>query len=250
MFRKNLVQGPPYFRGDPSYEESRADIVLGADLLAAQYAGYRAYAAMEAIRGNKDTAAMYLGEASDVKSLVNIKWWSPTSGTFYGFMDKDRQLHGSADADLLYWNVVEDGPKTQWSVHALVEKMRTEPDKEVEPESHYAEILYRYGDSAMAYREVLDLSRPGRERQEYPEVSYSVVGAIVNGLMGINVVPAVSTEEVLRDGQFSTVIETMPNLTAQTTWAQIKNLPVPVASFRFGTTARQKRLLQIKVSRS
>jgi hypothetical protein len=46
MHRTIQVDGPPYFRGDPSYDESQADVMLGVDLLATQYAGYRSYAAI------------------------------------------------------------------------------------------------------------------------------------------------------------------------------------------------------------
>jgi hypothetical protein len=89
-----IIPAPPYFRGDPSYEESRPDILLGVDLLATEYAGYRSFAAMEAIRGNKTAAEMYLGIASDVKSLVNTAWWNPTGEYFYAFLDQDHHLQG------------------------------------------------------------------------------------------------------------------------------------------------------------
>jgi hypothetical protein len=52
--------------------------------------------------------------------------------------------------------------------------IRTEPVTAVEAKSHYAEILYRYGDPEAAYTQIMDLTRAGRERREYPEVSYSV----------------------------------------------------------------------------
>ena len=121
-----------------------------------------------------------------------MKWWNPNGEYFYAFLDKNHQFQGRAGADLLYRDVVDDGPKTRGALEDLLNTMRSEPESEVEPESHYAEILYRYGDPDAAYAEIMDLTRPGRERQEYPEVSYSVVGAIVNGLMGVNVEPACS----------------------------------------------------------
>jgi hypothetical protein len=226
MSRRMIIPAPPYFRGDPSYEESRPDILLGVDLLATEYAGYRSFAAMEAIRGNKTAAEMYLGIASDVKSLVNTAWWNPTGEYFYAFLDQDHHLQGRAGADLLYWDVADDGPKAQGALDTLLKTMKSEPASEVEPESHYAEILYRYGDPDAAYGEIMDLARAGRERQEYPEVSYSVVGAIVNGLMGINVESAASIEEIVHGVRFETVVRTLPQLTGETSWAELRNLPV------------------------
>jgi hypothetical protein len=226
MLRNNVIPGPPYFRGDPSYKESSPDIILGIDLLATQYAGYRSLAAIEAARGEHRTTELYLKSASDVKSLINTKWWNAPGGYFYAFLDKDHRFQGRAGADLLYRNVADQGPKAQSALDALLKTMRSEPASAVEPESHYAEILYRYGEAEEAYAVIMDLTRPGRERQEYPEVSYSVIGAIVDGLMGISVVPAAPMEGLARSKHFDTVVETLPQLTAATAWAELRNLPI------------------------
>lgn len=226
MTRTTSPQVTQYFHGDPSYDESRRDIVLGIDMLATEYAGYRSFAAIDAIRGNLPQAQMYLQSASDVKSLINTRWWDSAGQYFYGYLDGDHRFQGHASASLLYRDVVDEGPKTQRSLDALLAKMRDEPQSEVEPESHYAEILYRYGRSGAAYEEIMDLARPGRARHEYPEVSYSVIGAIVNGLMGINVEPSVSLEALVHGAKFETVVSTMPRLTRQTAWAEVHNVPV------------------------
>ena len=125
--------------------------------------------------------------------------------------------------------------------------MRSEPESEVEPESHYAEILFRYGDPEAAYAEIMDLTRPGRERQQYPEVSYSVVGAIVNGLMGVNVKLDVPIEDVVRGKHCETVVTTLPQLTAETTWAELRNLPIGNGSITVRHyTESEKRSSSIK----
>lgn len=226
MTRKNTASPPPFFRGDPSYEESRRDMELGVDLLATQYAGYRSFAAIQTLRGNKDSAKMYMQNASEVKSLVNSKWWNPSEKYFYSYLDNNRQFQGRGGSDILYRDVADDGLRAQSALNALIEKTHTEPASAVEPRSHFAEILYRYGDPDAAYAEIMDLSHPGRERREYPEVSYSVIGALVNGMMGVNVKPSVSAEELADTTQPETVIETMPQLTGKTRWVEVRNLPV------------------------
>lgn len=226
MTRETVLQDTSYFRGDPSYAESRRDIALGADLLAAQYAGYRSYAAIAAIRGDASTAKEYQDVAADVKFLINTKWWSPSTNDFHGFLDNKHQFVGRAGADLLYWDAVDDGLKAQSALDTLLKTMRDEPASAVEPESHYAEILYRYGDPDAAYAEIMDLTRAGRERREYPEVSFSTIGAIVNGLMGINVEQAVPIDGAAQSEHFETVVRTLPQLTSGTAWAELRNLPV------------------------
>ncbi len=226
MTRQSAPQKSSYFHGDPSYEESRRDIALGVDLLATQYAGYRSFAAIEAIQKDVNSAKRYLDAAEEVKSLINTKWWNASGRYFYAFLDNNHELHGRAGADLLYRDAIDPGSKTESALDALLKTMRSEPEGEVEPESHYAEILYRYGVPDAAYAEIMDLSREGRARREYPEVSYSVIGAIVNGLMGINVEPAVSIEDMANGKGFEPVVQTLPQLSAPTAWAEVRNLPI------------------------
>ena len=226
MMRQSPPQKSQYFHGDPSYEESRRDLALGVDLLATQYAGYRSFAAIEAIRGDYDAAKQYSAVAADVKSLINTKWWNSSGNYFYAFLDNRHKFQGRAGADLLYRDAIDAGPKTQSALNNLLKRMRTEPESEVESESHYAEILYRYGQPDAAYAEILDLSRDGRTRREYPEVSYSVIGAIVNGLMGVNVEPAFSIQDMAAGRRFETVVKTLPQLSAPTGWAELRNLPI------------------------
>ena len=58
----------------------------------------------------------------------------------------------------------------------------------IEEESYLAQTLYRYGEIDAAYARILDLTRADKERREYPEVSFSVIGALVTGTMGIDIV--------------------------------------------------------------
>jgi hypothetical protein len=45
--------------------------------------------------------------------------------------------------------------------------------------------LFRYGRNDAAYQVLADLSSPQKARREYPEVSYSVIEALVSGVMGV-----------------------------------------------------------------
>jgi hypothetical protein len=226
MKRKSNIETPPFFRGDPTYEESSRDNLVGIDLLATQYAAYRAYAAIQSIRGNRQAARHSLQTAAQMKSLINTVWWNSSQGYFYAFLNKQHQFTGRAGADLLYRDAAEAGPKTTSALQTLLTTMKKEPESAVEAKSHYAEILYRYGDPDAAYAQIIDLTREGRERREYPEVSYSVIGAIATGLMGVRVEPALPLAEVAGGKPFETVVTTMPQLTGKIMWAELRNLPV------------------------
>jgi hypothetical protein len=215
-----------FFRGDPSYEENQEPFVLGVDLLATQYGGYLAYSRIQELRGDPDSARTYREKAREVRSLVNGTWWDPQAHLFRGFLSKDHRLEGWAGSALLYRDVVEDGPKLRSALDDLLAAIRERPSSGVEGQSHHAEILYRYGVPDVAYAQMIDLAREDRGRREYPEVSYSVIGATVTGLMGIRVEPA-PPALAEREGMFvDRVLRTLPALGPQTAWAALSNLPV------------------------
>lgn len=226
MQRTSNIEMPPFFRGDPTYEESSRDNLVGIDLLATQYAAYRAYAAIQSIRGNGQAAQRSLENAAKMKRLINTTWWNAAGGYFYAFFNKQHQFTGRAGADVLYRDAADAGPKTASALRTLLATMKTEPVSAVEAKSHYAEVLYRYDDAEAARAQVIDLTREGRERREYPEVSYSVIGAMTMGLMGIRVEPTLPLAELVAGKRFATVVETLPQLTAETSWAEIRNVPV------------------------
>ncbi|GGG66323.1 hypothetical protein [Edaphobacter dinghuensis] len=226
MKRTSNIETPPFFRGDPTYEESSRDNLVGIDLLATQYAAYRAYAAIQSIRGNGQAARRSMENAAEMKRLINTTWWNAAGGYFYAFFNKQHQFIGRAGADVLYRDAAEAGPKTASALQTLLATMKTEPVSAVEAKSHYAEILYRYGDAAAARAQILDLTREGRERREYPEVSYSVMGAMTMGLMGVRVEPTQPPAKIAAGRHLAVVVETMPRLTAATGWAELRNLPV------------------------
>jgi hypothetical protein len=213
-------------RGIPGYAEAQRNYVVGVDLLAAQCAAYRAYAYIEAVRGDTDTATDYLSKAVQEKSLINGGWWNAKPRHFYSYLNLNHQLQGEADSDLLYWNAADEGPKAEAALHGLLNRIREHPSSAVEAESHYPEVLYRYGAPGVAYSQIMDLARPGRYRQEYPEVSYSVVGAIITGLMGINVEPSVPINSATQGDYVEVVVKTLPSLTKETAWAEVGNLPI------------------------
>ena len=218
-------------RGIPGYNEENGDFVVGIDLLATQYRAYLAYARIQEVRGNMDVARLYLKRAADLKAFVNREWWDEKNQSFYDRLGTDYRLIGRKDTFWniaeLYWTVAEDGPKAKAAVNAIVEQIKRNPSIAVETQSHHAEILYRYGVPDVAYLQMMDLARQDRSRREYPEVSYSVIGAIVTGLMGVSVDPVVTGKESdLLEYFGDQFVMTVPQLTNQTAWAELRNLPI------------------------
>ncbi|MGH9771123.1 MAG: hypothetical protein ACRD4Q_05420 [Candidatus Acidiferrales bacterium] len=61
-------------RGIPGYQEGSSDYIVGVGFLATQFAAYRAYASIQALRGNFSGAQAYAEKAVSVKDLVNSTW--------------------------------------------------------------------------------------------------------------------------------------------------------------------------------
>ena len=214
-----------FFRGLPGYPENRQGYAVSVDLLATQYSAYRGYAFVQALRGNLDGAQALLKKADAVKSLVNSTWWDDSHHHFYSLLDKDHHLQGEAGSALLYRDIVDEGAKAKAAINDFVVAIKSRPAS-VEGQSHHAEILYRYGQPELAYEQMLDLASEDHPRREYPEVSYSVVGAIVTGTMGINVTPPSPLESLTQGNYVEVVVKTLSGLTKQTPWAELRNLPI------------------------
>jgi hypothetical protein len=205
-------------RGIPSYIEGGNRLVAGVDLLASEYAGFQAYSHVQQLRGNAAGAREYRQKALEVKKLVNEGWWNQGAHQFYSTLDRDYKLQGPdrlrlGDRAVLYYGVAEDGAREQSALDGLMELIKQPASPAIEEESHYAEIFYRYGFPDAAYSQIMDLTRPDRNRREYPEVSYSVIGAIVGGMLGV----AAESDHA---------ISSLPALVHQTAWAEVAGLPV------------------------
>ena len=218
-------------RGIPGYNEESDDFVVGLDLLAAQYAGFHAYARIQEATGEFAAARTWLTAAQRVKTLVNTTWWDGSVGSFHDYLSTSHRLrHRSAttwNSAALYWPVAAEGPQVRATVQGLVRQIQGSRSAPIEEQSHHPEVLYRYGAAETAYDQLLDLSRADRDRREYPEVSFSVVGAIVTGTMGVSVDPVATGREADLVPYFANPhVMTLSQLTSQTAWAELRHLPV------------------------
>jgi hypothetical protein len=198
-------------RGLASYNEDEEGMNVGADLPAAQYAGFKAYALLRRARGDAAEAAAFDQKAADLQAFFHRTWWDSAAGRYYVFHSPDGLFrHGIGQEFLVYYGVTADDGPTKQAVRELVMRQ----DINIEMRSYYPEILFRHGEDAAALRTILYLCDPSTKRREYPEVSFAVIGALTRGLMGI--------EPDARDGS----VATLPRLPGELTRAEIRNVPV------------------------
>lgn len=209
-------------------EDLTGDVLVGADLIAAQYAGYEGYAAFQRARSAGPVADEFTAKARDLKTLYNSKWWNASENQYFAALSKDGRFHpdlkastGGTDIQFpLYFGLTDRGLKTQASLDRLEKRLQLDSATlggivgGVEGRTYLPDIFYKYGRSHPGYAVLVALMDPALKRREYPEVSFTVIGNLGAGLMGI--------QPSSRRGQ----VETYPQLTTETDWAALHHVPV------------------------
>ncbi|MGA2269822.1 MAG: hypothetical protein ABSH44_15240 [Bryobacteraceae bacterium] len=201
-------------RGIPGYDEQTPGYVLGSDVVATQYAAYLAYAYFQEFRGNEELARSFQKKAAAVRALVNSAFYNEKEQYFYARVSGDHKLDGRGGGVLLVHDVVDDGPRLKAALEGGGAGRAS------------AEVLYKYGDPDAAYARMMDVAFSPGSRREYPETSFSWVGAFVNGTMGITL-EAPSPLDAWRQGYWvDKVVRTLPGLGTKIAWAELRNVPI------------------------
>lgn len=203
------------YRGIGTYNEQVPHPRRGGDLLATHFAAYQAYAEMATLWGESHLATAFRQRADSLQVHYAQVWWDETSQRFASFQQQDGAYHVGCNGTPVFFplalGLVPDQRQAQASLASEIAQRTT---LNVEERSFLPDLFYQYGQADIAYDELLAQVDPTYARRDYPEVSFTVVGAIVTGLMGIT--PDARTR----------TITTNPRLTAATPWVTIHELPV------------------------
>jgi hypothetical protein len=175
---------------------------------------------MLSLRGERDEAVRFLRKAEAYNTLINEKWWDEQKGQFETFLtaggvfrDNVQTINGLT---YVIWFQAASHPARTKAVLDLLPQLPAN----VENRSHYPYLLYRGRYTEDAYQILVSLK--DMERSSYPEVSFGAMEGIVAGMMG------------LRPSATKGIIQTLPQLTAATEWAEVRGVPV------LGTTVSVK----------
>jgi len=199
-------------RGLPSYSEGVPNLKMGVDLVAAIYRGLTSYAAMTAAKGDPKSAAGYRQKADLYREHIDADWWDATASLYHTYYSNDLQFGKTeGEAFLLWFDALKDSVRQRRTIEHLLSM-----DLNVENLSYLPLQYYRHGYRDEAHALILHLANPSTQRREYPEVSYGLVEAVVQGLMGVDADARTRTVSTLyRAGQ-----------PASSAGSQLTNLPV------------------------
>jgi Trehalase len=168
-------------RGLPSYSEGIQNLKMGVDLVAALYRGMMTYAAMSSLKGDKDSADLYLKKADAYRLHLEKYWWDEKASLYNTYYTPDDHFgKGEGETFLLWFDALKDSSRKKLTIEHILSM-----DLNVENLSYLPLLYYRHGYSTEARSLILHLADPNTERRQYPEVSYGLVEAIVQGLMGV-----------------------------------------------------------------
>jgi hypothetical protein len=172
-------------RGLPSYGEAVKNQKMGVDLIAAMYRGLTTYSAILLATGKAFEAGQNQAVAEQYRQRLEAEWWDPGTNLYYTYYSNDNRFGRDEGENMLLWfDALRDSTRKRKTIeHMLL------ADSNVESQSYFPYLLYREGYWDKAYAVIMHLTDPNTARRDYPEVAYGVVEGIVQGLMGVSVMP-------------------------------------------------------------
>ena len=169
-------------RGLPSYSEGVPDLKMGVDLVGALYRGLSSYAAIVEANGDPKTAETYRQKAKTYQDRIDAEWWDDSASLYHTWYSNKRQFgQGEGETFLLWFDALKDSTRKKRTIQHIMSM-----DLNVENLSYLPLQYYRNGYWDQAYALILHLANPSTQRREYPEVSYGLIEAVVQGLMGVD----------------------------------------------------------------
>lgn len=198
-------------KGIPSYVETEGGFSLAGDLVASLYSAFNAYSRMLVLKDQLIEAEHYKVMAERYKSVLNDKFWDKEKNHFNFFWScvegdfLDTEMQG--ETYIVWFDAASSPERAQITLDRIL-KMECN----VENQSHYPTLLYRYRMPDEAYKYMTSLQNS--DRSDYPEVSFGVIEGLIGGLVGVQ--PDASNG----------ILMTLPQLSEKTQWVEVSKLPV------------------------
>ena len=206
-------------RGIPTYNEGgRGQTLFGIDMTAAIFAGYNTYVQLLSIQGDDKKAMLYFQKSKEIQNFLEDYWWDEPERMYRSVLYEDGSFDhfsvGSNQAFLIYllhFGMLENTER----IHLILEGYQSfQDDLIVELASYLPLYYYQFGYGQDASKLVNRLADKSNERRDYPEISFAIVEAVTEGLMGITA-----------DSR-NKLISTISNLPVETNWAKLENVSI------------------------
>jgi hypothetical protein len=178
------------FRGTATYNEIRSPLIEAGDGIASQYQAFRAYSRLLQARGEKRQAAAFARKADRLYDFFNTHWGVKAGADPYV---RGYDVRGEALTDFGLENswfmpmkfITAPSPKTDRYLEFIARSVADpkQRPKNLEAISYLPGVFFPYHrvDEGWKWLEYI-IDQPNRE---YPEISFTLVGHVVEGLLGL-----------------------------------------------------------------
>ncbi len=206
------------FRGSATYNEIRSPLIEAGDGIACQYQAMMAYARLLAARGEANEAAVFEKRAEQLKNFFNTQWGVKQEAETYV---RGYDARGQARTDFGLENswfmpmkfITDPSPKTDAYLDFIARAVNSKDrPSNLEAISYLPGVFFPYNrvEEAWKWLEFI-MNQPNRE---YPEISYTLIGHVVEGLLGVE--PNAPEDAFL----------TVPRLPGAVSDAGVQNIPL------------------------
>ena len=205
-----LTQLASYFE----FPDARERLIEAGDAIGCQYQALLAYANILKHRGDSAAAQTYLDKARRLRAYFETHWFDEQAGRYIRGFDRFTDFKSDWGRENSYFLpltlITDQGPRTAAYLDFIDASITREP-LNIEATTYLAEVFYKHGRNETAWKY---LQQQMKSRHNYPEVSFTCVGNIIAGLMGV------------RPDAPSQTAATLPGLTADVAWVEADHIPV------------------------
>ncbi|MFD0697469.1 hypothetical protein ACFQZT_25670 [Paenibacillus sp. GCM10027628] len=174
------------FQGVASYNENGEGLIESGDGIASQYQALLAYAGIQAARGDSSGSSSTQTRAANLKTYFNTNWYSASANSYIrGFVSPwtAKTDFGKENSWFMPMNLITDpGSRTDSYLDYVDSTVSGMSPFNIEAYSYLPDTFYPWGRNDQGWKwlkKIMD------SRDDYPEISYTVIGHIGSNLMGI-----------------------------------------------------------------
>lgn len=202
------------FQGVASYNEGGEGLLEAGDGIASQYAALVAYSIAQRARGDEAGARATEARASALRAHFEKNWWSASANRYIrGFTKAGARTNFGKENSwfLPMKGITSPGTRTNAYLDFVHKSVSDLPPFNIEAYTYLPETFFRWGRTDQAwkwFRYVAD------SRAAYPEVSYTTIGNIAEGLLGIE------------PNAPASALSTLPQLPSAVPWLELDHIPL------------------------
>jgi hypothetical protein len=173
------------FLGVASYNENGEHLIEAGDGIGSQYQALLAYAHMQRARGDLAGADSTAARAAALRRLFAATWWSSEANRYIrGFTATGAQTDFGKENSwfMPMKRITEPGPRTSAYLDFIDRSVVELPPFNIEAYTYLPETFFPYGRDEQAWKWLAYLID---SRASYPEVAYTIVSQVVEGLLGV-----------------------------------------------------------------